>query len=213
MNNLFNNNQKRVLHFDDIKNYEAVRDPNIVNTIEFLFYDLRDKKGNPIDPVAKQSIKSMIYKHHQPKSYDKVYGGPVNKGEPKLFFGRDGVRYVYEMRYQPAKVRNYEEYLKKLAMEQLPSGFFQFQKIVIVEEIVFAFRFLSSHPKKLREKYDDGIVKLKTTSPDLAENLNKAVWDALEGTVIKNDSLIASIEKQVKIYAPVSYIYIKLRGK
>lgn len=214
MDNLFGDNKgNRILKFDEIENYDKTRNEDLVNTVEFLFYDLRDKKGNPIDPVAKQSSKHMVHRHQSAKNYDKFYNGPVQKGDVKLFRNKyTKARDVFATFYQPANVTHYEKYIKENAMSQLPKGFVMFEKVVFVEEIVFAFRFLKSHSQKIKDQFDKGIVKIKHTSPDLIENLNKPIWDALEGVVIKNDGMIGSAEKLVKIYAPVSYIYIKLRG-
>jgi Holliday junction resolvase RusA-like endonuclease len=205
--------EKNYLKFDEINNYDKTKNEDLFNTIELLFYDLHDKKGKPIDPISKQSMKHMVYRHKQNKSYDKAYGGPVRKNDVKLFVNKfTNARDVFEVFYQPKHIIDYEKKIKLLAMEQLPKGFVMFDKVAHVEEIIYAFRFLSSHPNKLKDKFNDGIVKFKHTKPDLIENLNKPLWDALEGVVIRDDAIIGSLEKAAKIYAPKSYIYIKMRG-
>ena len=211
MDELFD--KKDYLTFDEINNYDKTKDENLFNEISFLFYDLRDKKNNPINPIPKQSSRHMIFRHKQDKSWDKAYNGPVKKNDVKLFINKyNNAREVVDVFYQPKSVEHYENNLKKRIMEQLPKNFVMFEKVVHVEEIVYGFYFLKSHPKKVRESFQNGIVKFKHTSPDLIENLNKPVFDALEGLVIKNDALIGSTQKMAKIFAPVSYIYIKLRG-
>lgn len=210
---LFEDEKKKYIRFDEIVNYDKTKNEEFFNEIELLFYDIRDKKGNPMDPISKQSIRMMNHTHKKDLPYDYAYRGPVKAGDVKLFIDKkNGNRQVIQIAYTPAKITHYENWIKSRAIEQLPSGFRMFEKVVHVEEVIFGFKFLSTHSNKIKEQFNKGIVKFKHTKPDLIENLNKPLWDALEGIVLKNDSHIGSAQKMAKIYAPVSFIYLKLRG-
>lgn len=107
------------------------------------------------------------------------------KPEPKLRprFSKYGA-------YTPVKTKIFEDDLKVLARRQLPPGFELYTKPI---EVKMVFHFV--RPKT--------VPKLRiypTTKPDI-DNLSKALADALNGLVWKDDSIIYSLTA-IKLYAP-----------
>jgi len=107
------------------------------------------------------------------------------------------------IRYQPKKVRDYKYAVLAQVVEQLPEDF----KIIPrgtdihILELVYCFAFPKSLPKKRR------VVGMpKTTKPDLHDNLNKALFDALEGVVWEQDQNVSCIQFMRKCYGEEDYI-------
>lgn len=66
-------------------------------------------------------------------------------------------------------------------------------------DITFVFPYLKSHTKAERDFVSAGGMLWKHTKPDVTDNLNKPVADALQGLVMENDSQIADFSAR-KIY-------------
>lgn len=115
--------------------------------------------------------------------------------------GRNGIA------YQPKKVRDFKNYIRKLTKDQLESDF---RRIgagtpIIVEYLHYQFKYLSNTPKKNRY-----VGLIKTTKPDLLDNLNKAFIDALEGIVFEQDQNIVEVRSLKKFYGEEDCIMMKL---
>ena len=114
--------------------------------------------------------------------------------------GRNGIA------YQPTKVRNFKNYIRKLTNDQL--GDHQIISAgtpITVEYLHYQFKYLSNTPKKNRFV---GLVK--ATKPDLLDNLNKAFIDALEGLVFEQDQNIVEVKSLKKFYGPEDCIMMKI---
>ena len=116
--------------------------------------------------------------------------------------------------YTPKKMKETSNAISLMAKKQLPKGFELLKGPIIVHGIYFYFTPTKQmlKTKKGRESLFDGKTVTKHTKPDL-DNLNKLVWDALEGIVFKNDSQICEIKNCVKEYCMESGIHIILSEK
>jgi len=76
----------------------------------------------------------------------------------------------------------------------------------------FVFKHPANYAKYKINEIINGIVHYKTTAPDLTDNLQKALWDALEGLIFTNDGIICSMNNVQKIYGMTPGIIIHLKG-
>jgi len=74
--------------------------------------------------------------------------------------------------------------------------------------IIYAFRRPQSLSKKERSEIDNGKTVPKTTKPDI-DNLTKAILDALNGIVWKDDAQVTQINIQ-KIWSAKDQIEIEI---
>lgn len=103
--------------------------------------------------------------------------------------------------YQKQEVKDAEKNMAFSVISQLPKGFVPYDEPIAVD-ILFVFPPLSSFSKKKKSEIEFGAIYYKDTKPDLTDNLNKGVFDALEGIVFVNDSRICKISSK-KIYGLV----------
>ena len=113
--------------------------------------------------------------------------------------------------YQSAKVKQGERNITAMAVTQLPDGFEPFSGPVIVEDITFVFPPRKSEKKSTLSLIESGQMVYKTTKPDLTDNLQKGVFDALEGIVYLNDSQICEVQAVRKIYGKHPGIYMTIK--
>jgi len=106
----------------------------------------------------------------------------------------------YTQHYQTKAVKDEERSIKMIIREQLPEGFTCHAGPVIVAELRFQFPPTASLPKKVRDKLAIGYDYPKTTKPDLTDNLQKGLFDAMEGLVFVNDSRIFEVFRCQKVY-------------
>ena len=110
--------------------------------------------------------------------------------------------------YQPKEVVDAERNLAFDVKSQLPPNFIPFDEAIGVH-VNYYFPPLSSWSKKLIAKLNDGVKIPKITKPDLTDNLNKMLFDALEGIVYVNDSRICKMECE-KIYSKTPRIELEV---
>lgn len=115
--------------------------------------------------------------------------------------GRNGIK------YKPKKIKDYQEYIKKLVLDQLPDDFQIISAGTLIE--VEYIHYCYAYPKSMAKKYKVGNVP-KVTKPDLHDNLNKALFDALEGIVFEQDQNIYSVKDMQKYYTEIDCIKFKL---
>lgn len=110
-------------------------------------------------------------------------------------------------KYKPKKIVQYQDYIKRLTKDQLPDGWTPIPSgsSIIVEYVEYSYAYLKSTAKK----YRTGKIP-KTTKPDLQDNLNKALFDALEGIVYEQDQNIVEIKSMKKYYSDKNYIKMKI---
>lgn len=127
------------------------------------------------------------------------HGIPMSKQSARFMVGKYGKMKGKVVSYQKSSIIKKENDLGISAKEQLPKDF----KILdepIGASILYVFPMLSSFSKKDREFVKNGGIIYKDTKPDLHDNLNKALFDALEGIVYTNDSRVCKLKETQKIY-------------
>jgi len=161
-------------------------------------------KLNPSgNPISKQSDKHTL---------QRVKAGP-NKGDVFTFKNKKTGRLDCILRhYQPPVIRHYEKHIMSHAIQQVPN-FKKFTKEVHILQMEFIFTIPANYAKYKIKEIENGIIHYKTTAPDLPDNLKKPVWDALEGYLFDNDSIICSETGVLKRYGIKPGIIIKLKGK
>ena len=124
-----------------------------------------------------------------------------------LFFGRPQAvqsfrfaRTPFGMRkFQPQAVVDWKNRIRLEAVAQLPLRFAPFADTPLRIEVEYLFSPPKSLPKHDFVAIQQGRVFFKTTRPDLADNLNKGLLDALTGIVWKDDSVIVEVYAR-KVY-------------
>ena len=113
--------------------------------------------------------------------------------------GRGGIK------YKPKKVKDYQEYLRRLVSEQLPKDFniITAGSEIKVNYIEYIYAYPKSFSKKRRVK------TFKVTKPDLQDNLNKAFFDSLEGLLYEQDQNIVEINRMSKFYGETDKIRVE----
>lgn len=107
--------------------------------------------------------------------------------------------------FQPKEKVEYKNFLRLQAIAANEKEHFYTEKPIVVRNLVFSFPWLSNVTKKDKAK---GLIP-RSTKPD-TDNLEKALWDALEGVFFKNDSQICRKCDVVKIYGEKPGIYLEL---
>jgi Holliday junction resolvase RusA-like endonuclease len=121
----------------------------------------------------------------------KILGVPMAK--QSFRFTRSG------RKYQPAEVGRYENNIQAQIISQLPENWEPFAGPVKVVTLVYTFLYLKSQKRYATEK----ILIPKTTKPDLTDNLNKSLFDAMQSIVYVNDSQVWAMDDVKKIYGPI----------
>lgn len=102
--------------------------------------------------------------------------------------------------YHPERVKKKENAIIILAKSQLPRGFEIWDSPIRIKEITYIFPILSNMPEKTKEYIRQGGIVYKAKKPDLTDNLQKGLIDALSGVVFTDDSRIVEVEKERKIF-------------
>jgi Holliday junction resolvase RusA-like endonuclease len=127
----------------------------------------------------------------------------IIKGTPKA---KQSFRFGYNkhighvVKYQPKSVKDEETNIKAQIVNSLPSDFKIFTNAVRINYITFVFPPKNVFPKWKCELLDNGTEIYKTTQPDLTDNLQKGLIDAMKGLVFSNDSIICICGNVKKIY-------------
>jgi Holliday junction resolvase RusA-like endonuclease len=132
--------------------------------------------------------------------YKFIFDGiPMSKQSARFAVGRHGEMRGKVVSYQKSSIIKKENDLGISAKEQLPK-YFKILNEPIGASILYVFPMLSSFSKKDIEFVKNGGIIYKHTKPDLHDNLNKALFDALEGIVYTNDSRVCKLRETQKIY-------------
>lgn len=124
---------------------------------------------------------------------------------------------TFTPKYKPKGVEQSAQNIKQQIISQLPQGFVPYSKQVTIEKLHFCFPPLKSASKATLkrivsgERYLNAWV-LKTTKPDI-DNLEKNLWDALNGIVFVDDSLICVKNQIVKRYSLRPRICLEITGE
>ena len=129
----------------------------------------------------------------------KIYGIPKPKqGDSSgIITTKTGKQFVHH--YQKTEVKNEANNLRAQIIQQLQEDFVPFGKLIRINKIHFVFPLLKTMTKKQKEIIDNNGLIYKGTKPDL-DNLQKALLDAMNGIVYKDDSQIVEINNIKKYY-------------
>lgn len=100
--------------------------------------------------------------------------------------------------YQTKEVKEYQKWLRSEIIKQLPKNF----KLLdgpLCAKVLYVFPLLDSFSTKQINAISSGVIIYKDTKPDVVDNLNKALFDAMEKVVMVNDSRVADFSVR-KIY-------------
>ena len=142
----------------------------------------------------------------------KILGTPQPKQSARFRVQKFGNK-SFVKSYQKKEVVENERNFAYDAKSQLPENFKPFSGPLKVS-VVYIFPVLKSFPRWKLNLINQGIKIHKETKPDLTDNLNKGVFDALEGIVYLNDSQICKIEAE-KIYGNqprIDFIFEELKS-
>jgi len=133
----------------------------------------------------------------------------VFTGKPKAVQSfRFANRGKFTVKYQPKEVVDWKKGIVAQAREQLPHGHKPWGCPIQVK-IDFVFAVPKSYKKMFHEEVKNGIVRYKTTKPDLTDNLPKGLIDALSGILWESDQLICKVESR-KVYGSVSHTTLEV---
>lgn len=112
-----------------------------------------------------------------------IYGIPVAQGRPRI-----STRGGFAKAYDPAKSRDYKDYVRMAAVEKMPG------KPLDVPLSVKMTMYMPMPKSMSKKKVADALnsVLRPTTKPDCT-NLAKGIEDALNGVLWRDDSLIVDL--------------------
>jgi len=110
--------------------------------------------------------------------------------------------------YQPKKIIEYKSKIVEVVREQLPDDFCIIGggTFIHITKLHYVFKYPQSFSKKKRTELD-----YKPSRPDLHDNLNKALFDALEGLLFERDQDVVSMDNLKKYYGESDKILIDLQ--
>ena len=142
--------------------------------------------------------------------YFKFKGEPVGKGRPRVTARRSKTNdnAVFAHAYTPRKTRDFEDAIRFEFMASCCDKMPVYPKGTPLKvDMTFAFGIPKSYSKKKREQCLNGIIQ-HTKKPD-ADNVAKAVLDALSGYAMEDDSQVVVMQLE-KIYAEEPYVEVKI---
>ena len=111
-------------------------------------------------------------------------------------------------KYLDPSVIKYRKAIRNMAIAQMRNQKAEKIEGAVNMNIVYAFRRPQSLSKKERNEIDGGKTVPKTTKPDI-DNLTKAILDALNGIVWKDDAQVTQINIQ-KIWSAKDQIEVEI---
>lgn len=121
-----------------------------------------------------------------------IPGVPLAK--QSMRFTKSGIK------FQPEEIKQNERNLRFDIRSQLPAGFKPFDCAIAVKKLWYVFPPVSSLRKAEKLTIENGGYINKRTKPDLSDNLNKQLFDAMQGIVYLNDSQICQMDGLRKYY-------------
>lgn len=128
----------------------------------------------------------------------------IPRAKQSVKFTRSGIAYT------PKNKRLAQEYIKLCILQQLPYNFKMLQNGIIILKLLYVFPLLKNIKKADKETIKKGGYILKTTEPDLADNLNKMLFDAMQGIIYYNDSQVCQILRLIKVFGELPRTEIEL---
>lgn len=111
-------------------------------------------------------------------------------------------------KYLDASVIKYRKAIRNMAIAQMRNQKAEKIEGAVNMNIIYAFRRPQSLSKKERNEIDNGKIVPKTTKPDI-DNLTKAILDALNGIVWKDDAQVTQIKIQ-KVWSSKDQIEVEI---
>ncbi len=139
-----------------------------------------------------------------------IPGIPQPKQSVRARISKSKLGKSFVQTYQSTEVKENERSIKMIIKEQLPPGFIPLSKGIRINRLNYIFPPISSLRKAEKYLIDRGGIVHKTTKPDLTDNLNKGLFDAMQGIVFLNDSQICEMNNVKKFYGPTPGIIIEL---
>ena len=136
----------------------------------------------------------MKYKPRKQKDCDSIVFHFPFKIEPK-----QSARFVGKRVLKAAKVRDFENKVKDSAKSQLEGRPYKLTG-AIQYTATYYYKIIDSHYKWAKDAVKEGHTVLKETQPDLTDNLNKGIVDALAPLIMANDGQIAVVSVK-KVWA------------
>jgi Holliday junction resolvase RusA-like endonuclease len=133
---------------------------------------------------------------------------PKQSVRSKVIQGKNGKPFV--MHYQSNEVKQEESNIQTQVLNQLPIEFRPITITIAITKLHYIFPIPASFNKKQIAFIESGGIIYKGTKPDLTDNLNKGLFDALQGIVFINDSLIVSIDNVKKYYGFIPQTILEL---
>ena len=130
-----------------------------------------------------------------------ILGEPSSKQSARFRIAKNKAGKQFISSYQPKEIVNKEATIAAVVQSQLPKDFIPFD-CPIMATVSYIFPIPKSMPKSKVKAITEGNIVYKDTKPDLSDNLNKGLFDALAGIVYINDSRVVSL-MAVKYYGLV----------
>lgn len=111
--------------------------------------------------------------------------------------------------YQTDKIKQNEINIAFDVKSQLPKGFKPYDGPIAVKRLLYVFPPQKNWTKKKLERLELGTIFYRDVKPDLTDNLNKPLFDAMQGIIFMNDSQIVKMNDVSKIYGLVPRIEIE----
>lgn len=120
---------------------------------------------------------------------------------------RFSARGGYVQAFQPAANKRWKLAIKTAVSQQLPAGWEPFHDVPLFVSTMYIFPPLKSFRKAERELIESGGVIFKQTKPDVNDNLNKGLYDALTGVLWDDDARV-SCARALKVFGKDTGIVI-----
>lgn len=139
----------------------------------------------------------------------KILGIPKPKQSVRSRVAKTKAGKMFVQHYQTNEIKQNERNLALDVKSQLPAGFSPYSGPLHVKKLLYVFPPQKNWTKTKLKQLESGAVFYRDVKPDLTDNLNKPLFDALQGIVFLNDSQIVTMSNVSKIYGLVPRIEIE----
>jgi len=122
--------------------------------------------------------------------------------------GKNGNNFIHK--YQKKEIIENENNIRTTVLSQIPQGFQLFNGPVKINKLHYIFPPLKSMKKSEKTFLQNGGIIYKHTKPDLTDNLQKGLFDALEGILFYNDSQVCIMNNVKKYYGLTPMIILEI---
>nr|WP_315026037.1 RusA family crossover junction endodeoxyribonuclease [uncultured Chryseobacterium sp.] len=139
----------------------------------------------------------------------KILGIPQPKQSVRSRVAKTKTGKTFVRHYQTNDIKRNERNLAFDVKSQLPVGFVPSSKALHVSKLLYVFPPQKGWSQRKMKQLEAGEVFYRDVKPDLTDNLNKPLFDALQGIVYINDSQVVKMSNVSKIYGTVPRIEIE----